>query len=83
MYSICSDFERKFSSIAFALATGVGKTRLMGAFITYLYTQHGIKNYFVVAPGTTVCDKLKRDLGDSSNPKYVFHGIGCFSNPHL
>lgn len=83
LYPICSDFERKFPSIAFALATGVGKTRLMGAFITYLYTQHGIKNYFVVAPGTTVCDKLKRDLGDSSNPKYVFRGIGCFSNPPL
>ncbi len=83
MYPICSDFEREFPSVAFALATGVGKTRLMGAFITYLYTQHGIKNYFVVAPGTTVCDKLKRDLGDSSNPKYVFHGIGCFSNSPL
>lgn len=37
-------------SLTFALATGVGKTRLMGAFIAYLYTQHGIKNFFVVAP---------------------------------
>ena len=83
MYPICTDFEREFPSVTFALATGVGKTRLMGAFITYLYTQHGVKNYFVVTPGTTVCDKLKRDLGDSSNPKYVFRGIGCFSNPPL
>ena len=31
------DFERDFPSICFALATGVGKTRLMGAFINYLY----------------------------------------------
>jgi len=31
------DFEREFLSLCFALATGVGKTRLMGAFITYLY----------------------------------------------
>lgn len=83
MYPTCTDFEREFPSIAFVLATGVGKTRLMGAFITYLYTQHGIKNFFVVAPGTTVCDKLKKDLGDSSNPKYVFKGIGCFSNPPI
>lgn len=82
-YPICTDFEREFPSIAFALATGVGKTRLMGAFITYLYTQHGIKNFFVVAPGTTVCDKLKKDLGDSSNTKYVFKGVGCFSNPPI
>ena len=33
MYPICSDFEREFMSLTFALATGVGKTRLMGAFI--------------------------------------------------
>ena len=32
-----TDFERDFPSLCFALATGVGKTRLMGAFITYLY----------------------------------------------
>lgn len=27
-----TDFEREFPSLCFALATGVGKTRLMGAF---------------------------------------------------
>ena len=79
MYPICSDFEREFMSLTFALATGVGKTRLMGAFIAYLYTQHDIKNYFVVAPNTTIYEKLKKDLGDSNNPKYVFKGLGCFS----
>jgi hypothetical protein len=31
------DFEREFPSLCFALATGVGKTRLMGAFISYLH----------------------------------------------
>lgn len=31
-----TDFEREFPSLCFALATGVGKTRLMGAFISYL-----------------------------------------------
>lgn len=79
MYPICTDFEREFMSLTFALATGVGKTRLMGAFIAYLYTQHNIKNFFVVAPNTTIYDKLKRDLGDPNNPKYVFRGLGCFS----
>ena len=81
MFPTCSDFERAFLSLTFALATGVGKTRLMGAFITYLYTQKGIKNFFMVAPGTTVYEKLKSDLGDPSNPKYVFKGLGCFSLP--
>ncbi len=81
MYPICSDFERDFMSLTFALATGVGKTRLMGAFIAYLYTQHNIKNFFVVAPNTTIYDKLKKDLSDINSPKYVFKGLGCFSTP--
>ena len=81
MYPTCSGFEREFMSITFALATGVGKTRLMGAFITYLYTQQGIKNFFVVAPNTTIFDKLKKDLSDHNSPKYVFKGVGCFSTP--
>lgn len=79
MYPICSDFEREFLSLTFALATGVGKTRLMGAFIAYLYTQHNIRNFFVVAPNTTIYEKLKKDLSDNNSPKYVFKGLGCFS----
>ena len=78
LYPTCTDFEREFPSLTFALATGVGKTRLMGAFIAYLYTQKNIQNFFVVAPGTTVYEKLRRDLGDPNNPKYVFRGLGCF-----
>lgn len=81
MYPTCTDFEREFMSLTFALATGVGKTRLMGAFIAYLYTQHNIKNFFVVAPNTTIYDKLKSDLSDHNSQKYVFRGLGCFSTP--
>jgi len=29
----CKDFERDFPSLTFALATGVGKTRLMGGLV--------------------------------------------------
>ena len=79
MYPICTDFERDFMSLTFALATGVGKTRLMGAFIAYLYTQHNIRNFFVVAPNTTIYEKLKKDLSDNGSPKYVFRGLGCFT----
>jgi type III restriction enzyme len=49
-----SDFEREFPSLCFALATGVGKTRLMGAFISYLHMAHGISNFFVLAPNLTI-----------------------------
>ena len=80
LYPTCTDFERDFLSLTFALATGVGKTRLMGAFITYLYTNKGIRDFFVVAPSTTIYHKLVSDLGDPSSSKYVFRGIGCFVN---
>src|SRR4051794_4924095 len=53
-----TDFERDFSSLCFALATGVGKTRLMGAFIAYLRIAHGINNFFVLAPNLTIYNKL-------------------------
>ena len=79
LYPTCKNFERDFMSLTFALATGVGKTRLMGAFIAYLYTQHNIKNFFVVAPNTTIYNKLKLDLCDTSSKKYVFKGLSCFA----
>src|SRR5574344_2104220 len=70
-----SDFEREFPNICFALATGVGKTRLMGAFIAYLHLEKGINNFFVLAPNLTIYNKLIDDLGNPSSPKYVFKGI--------
>ena len=79
LYPLCKDFERTFPSLAFALATGVGKTRLMGAFITWLYAQKGVRNFFIVAPGMTVYEKLKSDFGNPNSPKYVFKGVGCFT----
>ena len=59
-----SDFERDFPSLCFALATGVGKTRLMGAFISYLHLAHGINNFFVLAPNLTIYNKLIADFSD-------------------
>lgn len=81
LYRTFREFERPFFNVAFELATGVGKTKLMGAFITYLYTNKGVKNFFVVAPSLTIYSKLKNDLGNPSvdNEKYVFRGIGCFA----
>src|SRR6266581_9143056 len=52
-----TDFERDFPSLCFALATGVGKTRLMGAFITYLYLMGKSRHFFVLAPNKTIYDK--------------------------
>ncbi|MBX3615565.1 DEAD/DEAH box helicase [Nitrosomonas sp.] len=72
------DFEREFPSLCFAMATGVGKTRLMGAFIAYLHLAHGINNFFVLAPNLTIYNKLITDFTPNT-PKYVFKGIGEFA----
>lgn len=77
-YPTCTDFERIFPSVCFSLATGVGKTRLMGAFVAYLYLAKGIKNFFVLAPNLTIYNKLIEDFSNSTHPKYVFQGIGEF-----
>ncbi len=77
-FATLEDFEREFPSLCFALATGVGKTRLMGAFIAYLHLAHGINNFFVLAPNLTIYNKLIADF-TSNTPKYVFRGIGEFA----
>jgi len=76
-----TNFERNFPSVCFALATGIGKTRLMGALIAYLVYEKGYKNFFVMAPNLTIYKKLKDDLGNPTNPKYVFRGLDRFVNP--
>ena len=73
-----SDFEREFPSLCFALATGVGKTRLMGAFISYLHLAHGLNNFFVLAPNLTIYNKLIADFTPNT-PKYVLKGIAEFA----
>lgn len=74
----CKSFERDFPSFAFSIATGIGKTRLMGACIAYLYLKKGIKHFFILAPNLTLYEKLKKDFGDPSYEKYVFKGISEF-----
>ena len=71
------DFERAFPCICFAIATGVGKTRLMGAMIAYLHAECGIKNFMVLAPNLTIYNKLKTDFTPNT-PKYVFPGLNAY-----
>ena len=73
-----ADFERDFPSLCFALATGVGKTRLMGAFISYLYLTGKSRHFFVLAPNKIIYQKLIADFTEGT-PKYVFKGIGEFA----
>jgi len=77
-FASVTDFDRDFVSVCFALATGVGKTRLMGAFIAYLHIEHKINNFFVMAPNLTIYTKLIDDFTPNTR-KYVFKGISEFA----
>lgn len=74
-YPTCTDFERDFISVAFSIATGVGKTRLMGAIMAYLYLTGRSRNFFVLAPNLTIYEKLIEDFGNPGFSKYVFRGM--------
>ena len=73
-----AEFDWSFLSFCFALATGVGKTRLMGAIIAYLYRVKGLRNFVVIAPGKTIYEKLIADFTEGTK-KYVFKGLECFA----
>lgn len=70
-------FDTEFPSFTFALATGVGKTRLMAAMIAYLYYTKGLKDFFILTPGETIYTKTI-DNFTSSSKKYVFDGLTDF-----
>jgi Uncharacterized protein conserved in bacteria len=77
-FSQVTGFDRDFVSLCFALATGVGKTRLMGAFISYLHLAHKVNHFFVLAPNLTIYNKLVADFTPGT-PKYVLKGIAEFA----
>ena len=66
--------EFNFPSFCYAMATGIGKTRLMGACIYYLYKTKGYKHFFILAPGSTIYDKFRKE-SNPNHPKYIFKGL--------
>jgi len=70
-------FDTEFPSFTFSLATGVGKTRLMGAMIAYLYYTKGLKDFFILTPGETIYTKTIENF-TSGTKKYVLQGLTDF-----
>lgn len=68
------DAKFDFPSFCFAMATGIGKTRLMGACIYYLYKTKGYRHFFILAPSSTIYDKLRKE-SNPAHPKYIFKGL--------
>ena len=75
-------FDTEFASFCFALATGVGKTRLMGGCMYYLWKSKGYRNFFILAPNITIYEKLRAEL-NPSHAKYMFVGLSDFPRPDI
>lgn len=46
----------------------------MGASIYYLYKTKGYRHFFILAPGSTIYDKLRKE-SNPAHPKYIFKGL--------
>jgi len=69
------DFDTSFPSFCFDMATGVGKTKLLAGAVVLLARTGKSRNFFIIAPGGTIYEKLIRELTPGS-PGYLFAGIG-------
>jgi len=82
-HTIKVDSHFDFPSYCFSMATGIGKTRLMGGLIYYLWKTKGYKHFFILAPGNTIYDKLRRET-QIGHPKYLFKGLESeMGNPRI
>lgn len=64
-------FEHNIAEFTFHLATGVGKTRLIGALIAYLYLSNESKNFMIVSPRSEIIRKFVHSCSTDGD-KYLF-----------
>ena len=63
-----NDTKRKAPFIGFEMATGSGKTMLMGASVYYLHKFHQVKNFLIITPSSTeIYKKTIRNFTKGSN----------------
>jgi len=74
------DFGGEFPVVDILLATGVGKTRLMGAIISYLYLSGQSSNFVMMAPRRAIMRKLLSETRSTSD-KYIFVDPAFVPNP--
>jgi superfamily II DNA or RNA helicase len=65
---VCKELNQKAPYIGFEMATGSGKTMLMGASVYYLHKMHGIRNFLIVTPSSTeIYKKTIRNFQKGTN----------------
>lgn len=75
-------FDSDYPALTFALATGVGKTRLMGAIAAYLYRAGESSNFVFLAPRDAILRKFENEVREGSD-KYLFVDRGIVSQPRV
>lgn len=75
-------FGDDYPHATFALAVGVGKTRLTGAVIAYMYLARQSRHFGILAPSATILAKFLRE-SDPSSPKYLFVEPGLVPDPQV
>jgi hypothetical protein len=75
-------FSDDYARLTFALATGVGKTRLMGAITAYLFLENKSRHFVFLAPSSTILKKMK-DEAVNTHKKYIFQGLAGFPLPEV
>lgn len=76
------EFAYGYPSLTFALATGVGKTRLIGALAAYLYRTGESRNFVILAPRDAILRKFEKEVREADE-KYIFVDRGLVPQPRI
>lgn len=74
-------FDHESPEFTFHLATGVGKTRLIGAVIAYLFLAHESKNFMIVSPRSEIIRKFINVCNGIKD--YIFVDEGLIDFPSI
>lgn len=75
-------FTDPYGRLTFALATGIGKTRLMGAIMAWLFLSGKSKNFVILTPSSTIYKKTQAE-SQPTHKKYLFAGLSAFPLPEV
>jgi len=75
-------YEGPCPEITLYLATGVGKTRLIGALMAYLYLAQESEHFLIVTPRSEIIRKFLRECRPS-DPKYIFFDRNLVAEPEV
>lgn len=80
---IDNEADAKYNHLLFNMATGSGKTDLMGAVMLYMYGRFGYQNFLFVANSNVVVSKTKENFLNDGSTKYLFNKPLVINGEHL